>query len=332
MTVQVSAQNIVRCPHCHNTIARRVSPRTNRWYVINLPRNARMITQGTVTTTTADSADLHRCPRITDIGALLPVPLASAPASSPNVLGDLDHFPTPAIPAHTAAINVESMIQARGTSRPMTREALLDLRKGIIAALDVFAVATARYEVEVNGASVDTATASYWHQMRSIINAQIDGLQTGYKVIDAINRGEISGEIRTDASGYAAHHCDGCGIPVPAPGFCSACIDAMPTSTEDLPPSDTHAATAAVYVDTVVADAVAGRIDLDAVIAASTDTPMDRETRLEVAASRAEMEDANAPWVDRWTDGGDLVALEAAANAHRPAGANDWPSDADVPF
>lgn len=317
MTVTITRQNIVRCPHCANAVGRLRSVRTGRWYVVNLPSSLpRDLDRGVDTETNA----LHRCPRIADIPALAPYTPTSYPA------------PAAPAPAPAAAANIESTIRLRGTSRPMTREALLDLRKGIVAALDVFAVAVVRYEVEVNGASVDTATASYWHQMRSIINAQIDGVQSAYKVIDAINRGEISGEIRTDASGYAAHHCDGCGIPVPAPGFCTACVDAMPTSTEDLPPSDTHATAAAVYVDTVVADAVAGRIDLDAVIAASTDTPMDRETRLEVAASRAEMEDANAPWVDRWTDGGDLVALEAAANAHRPAEASDWPSDADVPF
>jgi hypothetical protein len=308
----------------------------------------------TATGVEAQTNALHRCPRISDIEALPPYYAVPNRALRPV--------------AAAAAGNVEGMIQARGISQPLTREALLDLRRGIVAALDVFAVATARYEVEVNGASVDTATASYWHQMRSIINAQIDGIQTGYKVIDAINRGEISGEVAETRNA-----CPLCHYPTQEPGLCSDCHAAAltaPTSTEDLPPSDTHAtdqpeiqdldmlmaefnaAAAAVYVDTVVADAAAGRIDLDAVIAA-TDTPMDREMRLEVAASRAEMGDvdastvammdqfldsitliplAPAPWDDRRTDGGDLVALEAADNARRPAGANDWPSDADVPF
>jgi hypothetical protein len=75
-------------------------------------------------------------------------------------------------------------LQARGVSPAPTLAEVTAIRRTVSQAMDLYCVAWSRYAVEGKGMDPQTATSQYWHQMRVLINDQIDGVLSGYSIIN----------------------------------------------------------------------------------------------------------------------------------------------------
>lgn len=167
-TTTVFSSHVTQCRHCGERIGWLPSRRGGLYPVNLLPATELGGPMRAITN------DFHPCPRQTP-----PTPRPEETWTPPPVMepgtnrmvAPGQYPPTPGITA---------MLAARGTSTPPTFESVVDLRKAVMAALDVYCVAYARLAAETLGGPLDTAMAGYWRQMKDHVNTQIDEVKTAY--------------------------------------------------------------------------------------------------------------------------------------------------------